>query len=100
MPIPPQIAVRYTEEDAGYMSVRPVVNQTFQLSELADMLVSVTGKDAARVQQLCRSGVVVYNGYRYWWEGFAADTWEIAALLLPFPEDDPSRAFDPASATS
>ncbi len=41
MPLPQQIPVRYTEEDAGYVSVRPVVKQVFRLHELADMVVSI-----------------------------------------------------------
>ncbi len=98
MPLPQQIDLRYTEEDAGYVSVRPVVKQTFQLNELADMVVSVVGKDSARVQQIFRTGTVVYNGYRYTWQGIPAELAEIEALLAPFPEDDPSRAFDPAKA--
>src|SRR5215470_15970091 len=100
MPLPEQIALRYTEEDAGYMSVRPVVKQTFRLHELVDMVVSVAGKDAARVQQIFRSGTVVYHGYRYWWERLTTDASEIAPLLVSFPEDEPSRAFAPRKATS
>ena len=45
MPLPQQIPVRYTEEDAGYVSVRPVVKQVFRLHELADLVVSIAGKD-------------------------------------------------------
>jgi hypothetical protein len=97
MSLPELILVRYTEEDAGYVTVRPVVKQTFRLPELADMVVSVTGKDAARVQKIFRAGSVVYNGYRYWWEGFATEPGEVAALLAPFPEDDPSQPFNPAT---
>ena len=93
MPLPESIPVRYTEEEAGYISVRPVVRQTFRLGELTDMVVSVTGKDAARVAQIFRSGTVVYNGYRYWWESLASEPAEVTALLAPFPDDDPSRAF-------
>jgi len=100
MPLPNQIPLRYTEEDAGYMSVRPVIKQTFQLHELADMVVSVAGKDAARVQQIFRSGTVVYNGYRYWWDALPTDREEIERLLLPFPDDDPSRPFEPEKATA
>jgi len=73
MPLPETIAMRFTEEDAGYVTVRPVVKQTFRLAELTDMVVSVTGKNASRVQQIFRAGTVVYNGYRYWWNGFASD---------------------------
>ncbi len=100
MPLPEQIPVRYTEEDAGFVSVRPVIKQTFRLHELVDMVVSVAGKDAARVQQIFRSGSVVYNGYRYWWDALSAEREEIEQLLLGFPDDDPSRPFDPAQITA
>jgi hypothetical protein len=100
MPLPQQIPVRYTEEDAGYVSVRPVVKQVFRLHELADLVVSIAGKDPARVRQIFRSGTAVYHGYRYWWDGIAAEASEIAALLVPFPDDDPSRPFEPSKATA
>src|SRR5947199_1530269 len=89
MPLPENIALRFTEEDAGYVTVRPVVKQTFRLAELADMVVSVTGKNVARVQQIFRAGTVVYNSYRYWWDGFASTAIEVAGLLARFPDDDP-----------
>jgi len=88
--------MRFTEEDAGYVTVRPVVKQTFRLAELADMVVSVTGKNVPRVQQIFRAGTVVYNGYRYWWEGFAANENEVTELLALFPNDDPARILDTA----
>ncbi len=100
MPLPEQVPLRYTEEDAGFVSVRPVVKQIFRLSELVDMVVSVAGRDAARVQQIFRSGTVVYNGYRYWWDALPAEREEIERLLLSFPEDDPSRPFEPEQATA
>jgi hypothetical protein len=100
MPLPETIAVRFTEEDAGYVTVRPVVKQTFRLAELTDMVVSVTGKDATRVQQIFRAGTVVYNGYRYWWEGFPSDAAAVATLLAPFPDDDPTRPFDSSAITA
>ncbi|MGB2663256.1 MAG: hypothetical protein WAK48_04580 [Candidatus Acidiferrum sp.] len=100
MALPQEIGVRYAQDDAGYVSMRPVVKQTFRLNELADMVVSVVGKDAERVQQIFRTGAVVYNGYHYWWDPVTAELAEVRTLLAPFPEDDPSRAFDPASATA
>jgi hypothetical protein len=95
MPLPERIPLRYSDEDAGYVSMRPVVKQTFRLHELIDMIVSVVGKDATRVQQTLHTGTIVYNGYRYSWESLSADPPEITALLAPFPDDDPSRPFDP-----
>ena len=100
MPLPEAIAIRFTEDDAGYVTVRPVVKQTFRLSELADMVVSVTGKNGVRVQQIFRAGTVVYNGYRYWWDGFASNDDEIKGLLALFPDDDPARVFNPAEVTA
>jgi hypothetical protein len=100
MPPPETIAMRFTEEDAGYVTVRPVVKQTFRVAELADMVVSVTGKNVFRVQQIFRAGTVVYNGYRYWWEGFACNEDEITGLLAVFPNDDPARLFNPAEITA
>jgi len=100
MPLPAPIASRFAEDDAGYVTVRPVVKQTFRLPELADMVVSVTGKNAVRVQQIFRAGTVVYNGYRYWWDGFASKEDEVAGLLALFPDDDPARLFNPAKVTA
>jgi hypothetical protein len=100
MPLPETIAIRFTEEDAGYVTVRPVVKQVFRLAELIDMVLSVTGKNISRVQQIFHAGTVVYNGYRYWWEGFTTEANELTALLAPFPDDDPSRRFDVNAATT
>lgn len=96
MPLPTQIPVRYSDEDAGYLSVRPVVKQMFQLHELVDMIVSVVGKDPARVQQIFHTGSVIYNGYRYSWEPLQAELPEFESLLADFPNDDPSRPFNPS----
>ncbi len=93
MPLPAQIPVKYTEEEAEYLSVRPVVRQTFQLTELVDMVLGVTGKDPARVQQILRSGTLVFNSYRYWWTGFEAEAEELRAVLANFPDADPARVF-------
>jgi len=97
MALPETIAVRYTEEEAGYVSLRPVVRQTFRLTELLDMVLSVTGKDPERVRQILHSGTVVFHFYRYWWHGFDAPDGELAVLLAAFPDSDPSREFPPES---
>ncbi len=93
MALPETIPVRYTEEEAGYVSFRPVVRQMFRLNELLDMVLSVTGKDAERIRQILRSGTVVFHFYRYWWHGFEIGEAELDALLARFPDPDPSRAF-------
>lgn len=100
MPLPESIPVRYTEEEAGYVTVRPLVRQTFRLHELLDMILSVAGKDVARVRQLLRSGTVVYHFYRYTWAGFDASEAELAAALAEFPDADPARPFSAANCTN
>jgi len=94
MPLPQQISVRYSEDDAGYVTMRPVVRQVFRLADLADMVVSVVGKDPARVQQIFKTGTVAYNGYHYWWDPISAELEEIDNLVAPFPDDDPAQPFD------
>jgi len=93
MALPQTIAVRYTEEDAGYVTFRPVVRQTFRLDQLLDMILSVTGKDPARIHVILHSGNVVFNFYRYWWESLDATDSELAALLAQFPDPNPARPF-------
>jgi hypothetical protein len=71
------------------------VRQTFRLEELLDMILSVAGKDPARVQQLLHSGTVVYHFYRYSWTAIDASDAELAAALGKFPDAQPSRPFSP-----
>jgi len=100
VPLPETISVRYTEEEAGYVTVRPLVRQTFSMEELLDMILTVAGKDSARVRQLLHSGTIVYHFYRYTWAGFDAEEAELAAALAKFPDADPSRPFSPSLCTN
>ena len=97
MPLPETIPVKYTEEEAEYVSIRPVVRQSFRAAELVDMVLAVTGKDLPRIQQILRSGTVVFHSYRYWWEGFEADATALDEILArypdTYPENDPQRPF-------
>lgn len=99
MPLPAQIPVKYSEDDAQFISIRPLVRQTFRPTELIDMIVSVTGKDPARVQQILRSGTIVFNSYRYWWDALDAAPSELASVLSTYPDPQPSRPFRPADCT-
>ena len=93
VPLPDSIPVKYTEEEAEYLSVRPVVRQTFSSTELVDMVVSVAGKDLARVQKILSAGTVVFHSFRYWWTGFEADAVALREILQKYPDADPSRTF-------
>jgi len=100
VPLPETIPVRYTEEEAGYVTVRPLVQQTFRLDELLDMILSVAGKDVARVRQLLHSGTVVYHFYRYTWAAIEANEAELAAALAQFPDAAPPRRVAPSKCTN
>ena len=93
MPLPETIAVKYTEEEAEYLSMRPLVRQTFRAPELVDMIVQVAGKDSVRVQQILRAGTVVFHSFRYWWQGFDPDAAALAEILAKYPDADPARPF-------
>ena len=99
MPLPETIAIKYTEEEAEYLSMRPLVRQTFRAPELVDMIVQVAGKDPARVQQILRAGTVVFHSFRYWWQGFDPDQAALAELLAQYPDADPARPFRSADCT-
>jgi len=99
MPFPESIPVKYTEEEAEFISMRPLVRQTFRPAELVDMIVAVTGKDAQRVHQILRSGTVVFHSYRYWWQGFEAEPEKLAEILEKYPDANPARPFRPEDCT-
>ncbi len=93
MPLPETIAVKYTEEEAEYLSMRPLVRQTFRAPELVDMIVHVAGKDSTRVQQILRAGTIVFHSFRYWWPPFDPDPAALAEILAKYPDADPARPF-------
>lgn len=100
MPAPETIPVRRTEEEAGYVSFRPVVRQNFPLNDLLGLVLGVTGKIPSRIQKILRSGSVSFHGYHYSWSGFPLEDAELAALLARFPDADPGRAFRPEACTA
>jgi hypothetical protein len=95
VPLPETIDIKYTEEEAEYLSMRPVVRQTFRAPELVDMIVRVAGKDLPRVQQILRSGTIVFHSFRYWWSAFEPDVVALREILASYPGADPARVFRP-----
>jgi hypothetical protein len=93
VPLPETISAKYTEEEAGHLSIRPVMRQTFRAAELLDMVVQAAGKDPRRVQQILRAGTVVFRSYRYWWDGFEPDVSAVQEILNRYPDADPARPF-------
>ena len=93
MPLPETIPVKYTEEEAEYLSVRPLVRQEFRSAALVDMVVQVAGKDLTRVQKILSAGTIVFHSFRYWWTGFEADSAALSEILKKYPDADPQRPF-------
>jgi hypothetical protein len=100
MSLPEQIPLRYSDDSAGYVGISPVVKQIFRRGELIDMIVSVVGKDPARVQQVLQTGAVVYKSYRYTWDSLTAELSEIEPIVASLPDDDPARIFVPSEASA
>lgn len=96
MPLPAVIPVRYTDEEAGFISVRPVLRMGLRPDQLLELVLGVTGKTIARVEQILRSGSVAASGYRYWWDALEVGAGELQPLLAAFPDADPSRRFEAA----
>jgi hypothetical protein len=90
------IPVRYTDEEAGFVSVRPVLRMALRPEQLLELVLGVTGKNTERVEQILRGGSVAANGFRYWWEAVEVNTGELKPLLAGFPDADPSRPFEAA----
>ena len=90
---PETIAVRFTEEEADYLSLRPILRQPFTPEELVGMILTTTGKDPKRIREILHAGTLVYNMYRYWWERLDVAPEAVAEILARFPEADPTRRF-------
>jgi hypothetical protein len=93
VPLPAVIPVRYTDEEAGFVSVRPVLRMGLRPDQLLELILGVTGKTNERLEQILRSGSVAAGGYRYWWEAVEVGAGELEPLLAAFPDADPSRPF-------
>jgi hypothetical protein len=99
VPLPSVIPVRYTDEEAGFVSVRPVMRMSLRPEQLLELILGVTGKHVERVGQILRGGSVAAGGFRYWWEAVEMAGGELEAQLAAFPDDDPRRAFDATRCT-
>ncbi len=93
MALPQALPVKLSPEDAGYLSLTPVVVQQMALRDLVELMLGVTGKDPARIADLLLRGALVSGATRFRWQGFRADLADVMELLASFPDDDPRRPF-------
>lgn len=97
MPLPDSIRVKISSEAAGGIAMTPVVVREMPPREIVELMLGVTGKDAARIIELLLRGTLVSGASRFRWEGLAADRDAVESLLATFPDADPSRGFDAAA---
>lgn len=87
------VRIRVSSEDAGAISMSPVQQRETSLVELVTWIVSVTGKDAPRIEEILKRGSFVLGLSRMRWEA-ATDTRCLDEVLDSLPDDWPARPFD------
>jgi hypothetical protein len=97
MPLPESIRVKISSEAAGSIAMTPVVVREMPVREVVELMLAVTGKNAARVRELLLRGTLVSGASRFRWEGLPAESEAIEALLASFPDADPSLEFRAAA---
>jgi hypothetical protein len=91
--LPETIRVKISSEEAGSISLTPVVAREMPVRELIETMLGATGKDAARIAELLLRGSFVSWASRLRWTGWAAGRDAIASVLATFPDADPRRPF-------
>ncbi len=93
MALPQTVRVKLSSEEAGAISITPVVVQELLVRDLVEHLLGITGKDEARIREVLRRGTLVSGASRFRWEGWEADAESVLELLESFPDADATRAF-------
>jgi hypothetical protein len=93
MQLPETVRVKLSSEEAGALSITPVVVQDLSMRDLLEQVLGATGKDEARIREILLRGSLVAGASRFRWPGWEPDLAGIRALLATFPDPDPSRPF-------
>jgi hypothetical protein len=93
MQLPDTVRVKLSSEDAGAISITPVVVRDMPFRELMDFLVASAGKRSSRICEILLSGHLVQGASRLRWQGWEADPAAIDGFLTSFPDPDPSLPF-------
>jgi hypothetical protein len=93
MALPQTVRVKLSSEEAGAISITPVVVQEMPVRDLVEHLLGVTGKDEARIREVLRRGTLVSGASRFRWVGLETDSESVTELLAGFPDPDPTRHF-------
>jgi len=94
MALPERVRVKLSSEEAGAISITPVVVQDLAIRDLLEHLLGVTGKDEPRIREVLRRGTLVSGASRFRWIGWEVEAGSLNELLATFPDADPARPFD------
>ena len=91
--LPETIRVKLSSEEAGGVSITPVVVREMPLRDLVELMLDLTGKNAARLRELLLGGTLVSGASRFRWPALEASLESLEALLATFPDPEPERPF-------
>jgi hypothetical protein len=94
MAAPETVRVKLSSEEAGALSLTPVVVRDMSLRELVEEIAAVHGKDAGRIAEALKRGSVTGGATRFRWQSVELSEAELASALAFLPVDDPARTFD------
>jgi len=93
MPLPATVRVKLSSEEAGAISITPVVVRELRMRELLGFVLVSSGKRRERIREILLGGHLVSGASRLRWQGWEADPDGLDELLLTFPDPEPSRPF-------
>jgi hypothetical protein len=96
MAAPETVRVKLSSEEAGALSLTPVVVRDMPLRELIEEVAAVHGKDAGRIAEALKRGSVTGGATRFRWQSVELSEAELASALAFLPVDEPVRPFDPS----
>ena len=93
--LPETVRVKLSSEEAGGVSITPVVVREMPLRELVELMLDMTGKDSGRIRDLLLRGTLVSGASRFRWPKMEADEGSLEALIAALPDPEPDRPFAP-----
>ena len=94
MAAPGTVRVKLTSEEAGTISLTPVVVREMPFAELIEEIAAVHGKDRERIAATLKRGSVSGGATRFRWQPLELSEVELASELARLPDDEPTRQFD------
>jgi len=94
MAAPDTVRVKLSSEEAGAISLTPVVVREMPFGELLEEIAAVHGKDRVRISATLKRGSVAGGATRFRWQPVELSEAELAFVLARLPDDEPARRFE------